>query len=81
VVEAGAVDATISASGTVVPEVEQVVTSPVEARVLRILTRAGAKLTAGQPIVTLDVSQARNAQAWLGRCTARPAFARVQQLA
>jgi HlyD family secretion protein len=59
IVEAGAVDATISASGTVVPEVEQVVTSPVEARVTRILERAGAHLAAGQPIVTLDVSQAR----------------------
>ena len=45
---------TISATGVVVPEVEQVITSPVEARVLRVIERAGAKLTAGQPILQLD---------------------------
>jgi hypothetical protein len=35
-VERGPVDATISASGLVVPAVEQVITSPVEARVLKV---------------------------------------------
>jgi HlyD family secretion protein len=59
IVERGAVDATINATGQVVAEVEQVITSPVEARVLRIRERAGAKLAAGQPILELDVSQAR----------------------
>jgi HlyD family secretion protein len=43
----------------VVAEVEQVITSPVEARVLRVRERPGAKLAAGQPILELDVSQAR----------------------
>ena len=33
------------------------------------------------PLAGLDLSGARNAQSWLGRCTARPAFARVQELA
>ena len=33
------------------------------------------------PLAGLDLSGARNAQGWLGRCTARPAFARVQELA
>ena len=59
IVERGPVDATISATGVVVPEIEQVITSPVEARVLRVIERAGAKLVAGQPILQLDVSQAR----------------------
>jgi HlyD family secretion protein len=59
VVERGAVDATISATGLVVPEVEQVITSPVDARVMRVVERAGAKLAPGQPILELDVSQAR----------------------
>ena len=59
VVERGAVDASISATGVVVPAIEQVITSPVEARVLRLLERAGATLAAGQPILELDVSQAR----------------------
>jgi len=59
VVEAGPVDSSIAASGVVVPEIEQVITSPVEARVLRIFERPGARLREGQPIVQLDVSQAR----------------------
>lgn len=58
-VERGVVDATIAATGLVVPEIEQVLASPVDARVLRILQRPGAHLIAGQPIVELDVSQAR----------------------
>jgi HlyD family secretion protein len=59
VVDAGPVDNSIAASGVVVPEIEQVITSPVEARVLRIFERPGARLREGQPIVQLDVSQAR----------------------
>ncbi len=58
-VERGVVDATIAATGLVVPEIEQVLASPVDARVLRVLQRPGAHLTAGQPILELDVSQAR----------------------
>jgi HlyD family secretion protein len=59
VVESGPVDSTIAATGLVVPEIEQVVTSPVDARVVRVLQRPGAHLVAGQPILELDVSQAR----------------------
>jgi HlyD family secretion protein len=59
VVERGVVDATIGATGVVVPAIEQVIASPVEARVLRVLARPGAMLAAGQPILTLDVSAAR----------------------
>jgi glutathione S-transferase len=33
------------------------------------------------PMIGLDMSAAPQAQDWLGRCTARPAFGRVQQLA
>jgi HlyD family secretion protein len=56
-VDVGPLDATISASGTVVPEVEQVLSSPVNARVLRVLKRPGASVRAGEPIVELDVSE------------------------
>ena len=55
-VERGSVDATIQASGTVVPEVETVISSPVEARALRIQHRAGDQLHAGDAILTLDTS-------------------------
>jgi HlyD family secretion protein len=58
-VEAGSLDATITASGTVVPEVEQALSSPVDARVLRVLKRAGAVLEKGDPILDLDLSESK----------------------
>lgn len=56
-VDVGPIDAVIEASGTVVPEVEEVVSSPVDARVVRILQRPGAELQAGQPLVELDARE------------------------
>lgn len=58
-VERGAVDATLQASGTVVPAFEQVVSSPVEARVLRVVRRAGDRVKAGDALLTLDTSASR----------------------
>ncbi|HEX6094686.1 MAG TPA: HlyD family efflux transporter periplasmic adaptor subunit [Thermoanaerobaculia bacterium] len=55
----GSVEATLQASGTVVPLVEQVVSSPVEARVLRVGRRAGATLKAGDELLTLDTAATR----------------------
>jgi HlyD family secretion protein len=57
-VDRGPIKATISASGTVVPEFEQVIPSPIETRVLKILKRPGAVLQKGEPILELDVSAA-----------------------
>lgn len=57
VVDTGPVDASLSATGSVVPEIEQVISSPVDARVLKILKRAGAQVRAGEPLLELDVSQ------------------------
>ena len=45
------------AAGTVVPEIERVLSSPLDARVLRILERPGAQLKQGDPVVELDVSE------------------------
>ncbi len=59
VADAGPIESVITASGTVAPEVEQVITSPVDARVLRIFRTAGAQLHKGDPLLALDVSQAR----------------------
>jgi HlyD family secretion protein len=56
-VDAGPIEATISASGTVVPEFEQVLSSPIDARVVKILKRPGAVLKKGEPIIDLDVSE------------------------
>ena len=56
-VTTGPVEAVIMASGTVTPEVERVLSSPLDARVLRILQRPGAHLKQGDPVVELDVSE------------------------
>lgn len=55
-VDRGSVDATLQATGTVVPEIETVISSPVEARALRIQHRAGDQIHAGDAILTLDTS-------------------------
>ncbi|MFO7693584.1 MAG: HlyD family efflux transporter periplasmic adaptor subunit [Vicinamibacterales bacterium] len=56
VVDQGPVDASLSATGTVVPQTEQVLSSPVDARLLRVVRKAGTAVNAGDPIVDLDVS-------------------------
>lgn len=58
-VERGSVDATLQASGTVMPAVEQAISSPIEARVLRIVRRAGERVRAGDELVALDTSATR----------------------
>ena len=56
-VTTGPIEAVITASGTVVPEVERVLSSPLDARVLRILKRPGARLQQGDAVVELDTSE------------------------
>jgi HlyD family secretion protein len=56
-VTTGPIEAVIMAGGTVVPEVERVLSSPLDARVVRILQRPGAQLKRGDPVVELDVSE------------------------
>jgi HlyD family secretion protein len=56
-VTSGPVEAAIMASGTVVPEVERVLSSPLDARVLRLLQRPGAHLKQGDAVVELDISE------------------------
>jgi HlyD family secretion protein len=55
----GPVDAVLQAAGTVLPESETVISSPIEARVLRIGRRAGERLRQGDEILTLDTSVSR----------------------
>ncbi len=56
-VTTGPVDAMIMAAGTIVPEIERVLSSPVDARVLRILKRPGARVERGDAVVELDTSE------------------------
>lgn len=65
-VERGSIDASLSADGTVIPLAEQVLSSPVEARVLRIARRAGERVAAGDEILTLDTAAASIEAARLG---------------
>ncbi|MEM7245572.1 MAG: HlyD family efflux transporter periplasmic adaptor subunit [Acidobacteriota bacterium] len=58
-VEPGSIEAVLTAAGRVQPAFEQVVSSPIEARVLRVLVQPGSKLKKGDPILELDVSEAQ----------------------
>src|SRR5438132_187894 len=49
VVTSGPIESVITASGIVVPEIERVLASPLDARVLRILRRPGAAVKQGEP--------------------------------
>ena len=56
VVEKGNVENTINASGEVLPEFEETITSPINASVQKVLMDAGSKIKAGQSVLTLDKS-------------------------
>ncbi len=58
-VQRGAVEETITASGTVVPQFEQIVFSPIHTRLVRILHKPGDILQQGDPIVELDLNAAQ----------------------
>ncbi len=67
VVEQGPVDASLSATGVVVPQTEQVLSSPVDARLLHVLEKAGSTVKKGDPIVELDVNASVLAVETLGQ--------------
>ncbi|MES2276299.1 MAG: HlyD family efflux transporter periplasmic adaptor subunit [Bacteroidota bacterium] len=55
-VEIGDIENTINASGEVLPEFEEILTSPISASIKSALMDAGNKVKAGQSILTLDKS-------------------------
>ena len=59
VVAPGPIDSVITASGTVVADIERILSSPVEARLLRILKRPGAAVRAGEPVAELDLGESQ----------------------
>ena len=75
-VDLGSIEAGISASGIVVPEFEVVLSSPIDARVIRILRQAGAAVSIGDPIIELDMS---NSQLELERINQNLELKRNQQ--
>lgn len=56
VVSRGNIENTINASGEVLPEFEEVISSPIAASVQKVLLDAGSRIVAGQPILMLDKS-------------------------
>jgi HlyD family secretion protein len=58
-VDRGPVEGIIEASGSVIPAFEGVLSSPVEARVERILKRPGEVVRAGEEILKLDTSASK----------------------
>jgi len=55
-VERGDVENTLNASGEVLPEFEEILTSPINASIKNVVMDAGNKVKAGQSLLTLDKS-------------------------
>src|SRR5271169_1554891 len=60
VVQVGDIENTINATGEVLPEFEENITSPINASIKNVTMDAGNKVKAGQSILTLDKSAAQN---------------------
>src|ERR1700759_4554461 len=56
VVERGDIENTISASGEILPEFEEIITSPINASIQNVMMDAGNKVQAKQSVLTLDKS-------------------------
>lgn len=59
IVEKGDIENTLTASGEILPEFEETITSPIAASIQAILSNAGSSVTAGQSVLTLDKSSAK----------------------
>jgi len=56
VVETSNIENTLNATGEVLPEFEEILTSPINASIKKVIMDAGNKVNAGQSILTLDKS-------------------------
>jgi HlyD family secretion protein len=56
-VETGPIESVITASGIVVPEIERALSSPVDAKLLRLLKQPGAPVMVGDPVAELDLAE------------------------
>ncbi len=56
--EKGNIQATVSASGTVVPEFEEIISSPILSRIVKINRNTGDEVTSGDTILLLDTQSA-----------------------
>jgi HlyD family secretion protein len=54
IAEIGSIEDALTSSGTMVPEFEQVITSPIQSKIDSVFIRAGETVSVGQSIVKLD---------------------------
>jgi HlyD family secretion protein len=54
VVEIGNIENTLNASGEVLPEFEEIITSPINASIQNVMVDAGTNVKMGQPVLSLD---------------------------
>ncbi|MES2891185.1 MAG: HlyD family efflux transporter periplasmic adaptor subunit, partial [Bacteroidota bacterium] len=54
VVEKGNIENTINATGEILPEFEEIITSPISASIQNVVADAGATVKTGQSVLTLD---------------------------
>ena len=59
VVERGNIENTIAATGEILPEFEEIITSPINASIQNVVMDAGNKVQAGQSLLALDKSAAQ----------------------
>ncbi|RYF96009.1 MAG: HlyD family efflux transporter periplasmic adaptor subunit, partial [Chitinophagaceae bacterium] len=60
IVELGTIENTLNASGEVVPEFEEIISSPIVASIKNVIKNAGASVNAGESILALDKSATSN---------------------
>ncbi len=60
VAEIGSIEAAITASGTVVPEFEQIITSPIQSRIDSVYLKPGEKANTGDAILALNKESIQN---------------------
>src|SRR5688572_10276527 len=60
IVEMGTIENTLNASGEVVPEFEEIISSPIVASIKNVIKNAGSSVNAGESILALDKSATAN---------------------
>lgn len=56
VADVGTIESTVSASGRVKPGLEEIITSPISSRIMRVYKRAGDLVEEGEPLLQLDLT-------------------------
>lgn len=59
-VDVGTIEVSASASGKVVPAFEEIITSPINSRIVEVYKKGGDRVEVGDPILKLDLQTAEN---------------------